>query len=103
MFYYNIGPFVAALAYYSAQYFDLIKTPKRSMFLPDGYLDLKMVVLTVAAFASVISIMFLLNLNFSLAHKADLNIGITQTVHALQTFFVAFADFLIFNSVLKSS
>ncbi len=73
------------------------------MFFPDGNFDFKMLVLTVASFVSGISIMVLLNMNFSLAHKAGLNIGITQTVHALQTFFVAFVDFLLFNSVLKSS
>jgi drug/metabolite transporter (DMT)-like permease len=103
MFYYNIGPIIAAVTYYNAQFCSLISKPNRSLFFPEEKFDWWMFVFTVAAFASGISIMILLNINFSLAHKANLNIGITQTVHALQTFFVAFADFLLFSSVLESS
>jgi drug/metabolite transporter (DMT)-like permease len=49
------------------------------------------------------SIIILLNVNFHLAVLADLNIGIAQTVHASQAFFVAFLDFLFFSAVLKTS
>jgi hypothetical protein len=81
----------------------LIKKSTRSLYFPDGKFDWKMLILTIAVLAAQVSIMVLISINFSLARKAGLNIGITLTVHALQTFFVAFADFLMFGSVLETS
>jgi hypothetical protein len=103
VFYYNAGPILACTVFYAGRHQGLISKSERSLFwTDDGQLDKKTVALAVLSFVSI-AILPLLNYNFTLAHKANLNIGLVLSVHASQTFFVALADFLIFGIILRQS
>ena len=104
MFYYNLGSFIAAFGYYTGRHKGLISRGERDLFRhKDGTFDMEMILLSIVSLLIGGSILPLLNINFSLANMAGLNIGITQTVHALQTFFVAILDYFVFGDALKRS
>ena len=61
-----------------------------------------MMILALGQFLVALSILPLLNINFYLANQAALNIGITQTVHTLQTFFTAVFFSAVFTAAFFS-
>jgi multidrug transporter EmrE-like cation transporter len=104
MMYYCAGPIVACLIYYSGQSMGWIARSKRSLLkTEDGETDSTALFWTIANVIAQASIVILLNINFHLSILADLNIGIAQTVHASQAFFVALLDFVIFGAFLEKS
>jgi hypothetical protein len=102
--YYCIGPLVAVLLYYPAQHLGWITKHSRGLLTNEaGQFDRKALLFTLINVVVQASIVILLNINFHLSILADLNIGIAQTVHASQAFFVAFLDFIIFRAILQTS
>jgi hypothetical protein len=83
LFYYNFGSLIGGLGYQLAKHKGWLEQGRPLFRKSDGNTDKSMILLAVASLLVGSSILPLLNVNFHLAHLAKLNIGITQTVHAL--------------------
>jgi len=103
MMYYCLGPLMACAVYFPGQQLGYIDKGKRSVFRNEhGQRDSAVLYVGLQILVQA-AIIILLNVNFHLALLANLNIGIAQTVHASQAFFVAFLDFIIFGKSLSMS
>ena len=104
MMYYSVGPLIGCMFYFPGQWLGYIQKHQRSLLRREtGELDVGSIFYIFANVLVQAAIIILLNINFRLSILANLNIGIAQTVHASQAFFVAFLDYLIFGKVLSLS